>query len=189
MTTLTTREDVRQNLQLSSTDDDDLLDSFIEQAEGYAEGFCNTPLIQKTYREFYHVRNGNSFVVQNKFIQSISSLKLNSKTINQYSLNSNTGYTFSGSTIKLIGEKFTPSDMIQIEYIAGYTSENVPKSLKRAITYIASEMYRKRDRIGLSSEQLQSGGSTSYVLTIDPHVEMILGDYKRVTTNTCIGNF
>lgn len=177
---LATLDAVKTLLQITHNEDDDFITSLIAASSTFAETYCNTKLMKRHLKEIYMGSNSNTLLVNAKPIFNVISLKVNQREIKAYNQTNHYGYTFHNQRIALINEKFMQSDLIEVEFESGYDENDAPSDLSWAIAYNSAELYRNRDRLGISSESLANGGTVSYQSLMHPKVEHVLKNYKKV---------
>jgi uncharacterized phiE125 gp8 family phage protein len=144
--------ELKAHLKISGTTDDTLLTDLLEAAEAQIEDYTNRKIISQVW---YYYLSGfpNEIVLPYSPVSSVASIKYyDSSNVQQtladslYMLDVNMTPCII-STVDTWPEVYEDRSLpVTIEYTAGYANAAaVPERLKRAIMYLAADMYEYRE--------------------------------------------
>jgi len=176
---LTTVENVKGYLGITSATDDPLLDRLVSSASGYIQSWLNRSFASTSYTETFDGTGFDTRMVSNYPITAVSSVVVNGVSIPLAPNSLASGYAFAERKIVLRGYAFVSGTLnCTVTYTAGYAT--VPPEIGQACIEIVANRYREKDRIGLVSKGL-SGETITYSQKDFPDsVRTVLNNYKKV---------
>jgi hypothetical protein len=176
---LTTLAGLKAWLNLTSTADDDLLQSLVTAASVFIETWLGRPILLGRYTEIRDGTGGRVMSLANGPVVSVMGLSIDGVTIPPSTGPTTPGYLVGATRIALVGYRFTPRlGNVVIAYTAGYAA--VPPDVAQACNELCAMRYRERDRIGLASKGL-AGETTSFqVRDMPADVATLLQQYRKV---------
>jgi len=177
---LTTLANVKAWLSLTETTDDALLAALISAVSNYIQTWLNRTIIEAPYSEARNgIAGGDTLVLANYPVQSVSSLTIDGQIIPQSPDYVASGYWSDDIAVYLVGYRMTRGrGNVRLSYTAGYSS--VPLELAQACTELVALRYSERDRIGHQSKSL-AGETVSFMIKdFPPDVLTILNNYRKV---------
>lgn len=182
MSDLTTVDAVKIYLGINSSADDVLIGSLVTAASAYIETWISRRFDIQNYTDLFNGYGGNSWVLRNYPVVSITSVTVNGSSISRSVSISSPGFDSDDISVVLRGYTFCRGQLnCAIEYMGGYTVP--PDEISQACIELVAARYKEKDRIGLVSKAL-AGETTSYSQRDMPaSVKAILNNYKKVTTN------
>lgn len=201
---LTTLQELKTYLGITSTSEDDRLNAFIAQATAVINNFCVRRLEDANYTEYYEGNNRREFALKQYPVNSITSIHLDSDGYyghgdnafssddllvlgTDYTYNSVTGivYKLSGSwpAVRVAYDQATQVGQfehglgnIKVIYNAGYTT--IPDDLKYAANNFIAMMRRTAGTGG--TFQSESFDYYSYSLPSTAEDEKIIGSIRNI---------
>jgi len=181
---LTTLQSLKDYLKITTSDDDSLLTSAIEQASSFITDYCNREFEAQDYQKRMDWHGEDEFILDHFPVNSLSSFQYNTGTLgnpiwedydtDSYMLDNEKGI------ISLTCPIHRGIKNIKVEYNAGYIV--IPADIQRACIRIASYIYNWAGRkTGVKKEQVD-GASIEYDTTgegIEKEIYMILNKYKK----------
>lgn len=177
-----TLADVKQYLGIKDGVDVELLTSIVAAANSVVLSYLGEDdLGVTTYTERYNGTGSASLVPDHGPITTVDTLSIDGRPLKAVDLAQRpwNGFDFDKDVVVLHGgEKFIKGlRNVQITYQAGYTS--VPAQVKQAAVYIASQMYKRKDRIGVSSKSIGPETISYTTNDLDASAKMLLNDYRK----------
>jgi hypothetical protein len=176
---LTTIENVKGYLSISSATDDALFDRLIDSASGYIQTWLNRSFAVATYTDTFNGTGHSTYMVSNFPINTITSVIVDTVSIPLATSTLASGYSFAPRKIVLRGYAFNTGLLnCSVTYTAGFAT--VPPEIGQACIEMVANRYREKDRIGLISKGL-SGESIAFSQKDFPDsTRTILNSYKKV---------
>jgi hypothetical protein len=176
---ITTVQQVKDYLGIKDNASDALLGQLVAAADSFVLSYIETDSVLETdYVERYNGTGSERLVPDHNPIKSITSLKVNGREIPPQPEYGQRGYFFDKNIIVLSGEKFLVGFRnVEISYRAGLPT--VPPDMAQAATYIASQMWKRRDRIGVSSKSIGQESISFSPNDLDASSRTILNQYKK----------
>lgn len=175
---LTTLAKLKQYLGITSTNDDAMLTELLASAEAFVLSYIDTNIEVQPFSERYNGTGSTGLVPDHTPIQSVTSLKVDGMVISPSAAHGQPGYFFDSTMIVLRGYKFTRGRLnVELSYTAGYPQ--VPADVTQAVNYIAAQMYKRKDRIGVSSKTIGQESISYDANDLDTKSAKILNAYKR----------
>ena len=178
---LTTLDNVKSWLGLTTTTDDALLTRLISASSGFIQSILNRMLASQAYTEIRDGKGTRSLSLANYPVTAVATLTIDGITIPPAPAVNQAGYVFSSGQIMLYGYCFTRGfQNIAISYTAGYST--IPYEIEQACIELCVLRYKERDRIGQVSKSI-AGEVVSFTQKDMPaDVMTLLQQYKRVIT-------
>jgi hypothetical protein len=179
---LATIDDVKTYLDVKGNGDDELLTNLLASAATIIAQFLNRDPMSQVYNDVYDGSGNRRQVVSFWPITAVSSVSIDGVAqVAAPSVTAN-GFRFDKFSVLLNFGVFCEGiQNVAISYTAGYAL--APDDLKQACVDITSEIYRRRSRVGLTTQAMAGGGgSTSYsVKDLPDHVKIVLNSYKKMS--------
>ncbi len=147
-----TTAEAKLSLRVDHSEEDDLIDEYIQAAREYVEGFTNRGLMTQTIKQYYAAF---PCALDLRFapIQSVTSVKYYDGANVQQTLVLNTDYyqdiiTEPGQITPVDSwpTTYTRPDAVEVEFIAGYANAaSVPAKIKQVMYLLIGEMYEVRE--------------------------------------------
>ncbi|MGH8158372.1 MAG: phage head-tail connector protein [Rhodanobacter sp.] len=172
--------DVQAYLNLSSNQDNALLQTLITNASAFIDNYCNRTLLSNVYTETRNGTGGESMSVRQFPVTAITSLTIDGQTINPATSFHTPGFVWDEDMIYLRGGlRFCRgAQNVTFTYTAGMSS--VPADINQACVEIVALKYKRRLSIEVSSKTL-NGEVISFNNTDMPaSAKSTLANYKRV---------
>ncbi|HWK45124.1 MAG TPA: head-tail connector protein [Stellaceae bacterium] len=165
------------------TTDDALLQRLITAVSSYVQNWLGRTIASAAYTDTRDGRGGDRISLVNYPVTAVAAVTIDGLSIPASPDGISAGFTFSDSTVFLIGYGFSRGTRnVAIFYTAGYAV--TPSDLEQAVIGLVALRYRERDRIGLVSKGL-AGETTAYAQQDMPaDVAAVLAQYRRVSP-TC----
>lgn len=170
-------------IPLTDTANDALLANIITSASAFLINWFNRQILTATYTEKYN-GNGKQFLqVRNWPITAISSLSSNGIAIVPSPDGILDGYIFDDTlaTVYLLGPLYFNKGIrnIFITYTAGYAT--VPVDIAQACNELVGAKFKRRQRIGITSQQIGGQQTVSYSPNdLSPDTKAMLQNYRNV---------
>ena len=175
-------DDVKKYANIKDGVDVAVLTAIVAAANAAVLSYLNRNIEAADYTERYDGTNSDVLVPDNLPILSVDTVKVNGRVLSRTDLSQLpwNGYDFDGNSIFLHGgEKFYRGRRnVEVTYRAGFNE--VPEGVKQAGVYIASQMYKRRDRIGVTSKSIGPETISYSTNDLDASAKMLLNDYRRV---------
>jgi hypothetical protein len=180
MSDLATLADLETWLGLAvGNDDEPLLTRLIGAASAAAQSWCGQNFASATVTETRDGTGGRRLAFGQTPVTSVQSVTIDGITIPPSPAPGQPGYLWSATSLSLVGYSFGWSlGGVVIAYTAGYAT--VPADLAQAVLEWAGEIYRAKDRIGMSAETLGGQATPFLVAQMPPRVGQLLAPYRRV---------
>ncbi|MEP7299158.1 MAG: head-tail connector protein [Burkholderiales bacterium] len=176
---LTTLENVRAWLNVTSTADDALLTRMIEAASAFIETWLGRKILSANYVETRDGALGTRLITRNYPVTAVASVVSDGITIPLAASVSEHGYVFWPWGLALRGHGFTRGyGNVVISYTAGYAS--VPADIEQACCELVGLRYKERDRIGFVSKTLAGETVTFSTKDMSASIKTTLQGYKAV---------
>jgi uncharacterized phiE125 gp8 family phage protein len=172
-------DDVKAWLNLTVTDDDDLLARLITAVSVAISVDLDRTLLSADYDEIRDGTGGRTLAFAEMPVTAVASLVIDGREIPPAASGFSPGYLFSPTRLSLLGYRFTAGlGNIRIAYTAGYAL--VPPDLAQAAIQLVALRYKSRDRIGLTSKGL-AGETTGFLQAeMSADVAAVLQRYRKV---------
>jgi hypothetical protein len=179
MADMTTLDNVKQYIGVSSTDDDALLSRLITAVSEGFESCLNRVISSAQYTELRDGNGKQAMMFANMPATAVSSVKVNGVSIPAAPDITSYGYRFDESLLTLNGATFEKGRRnIEIAYTAGYVT--TPKDLEQACIEVVALRYKERDRIGHQSKSI-GGENVTFITAEAPKSVLVALDwYKKV---------
>lgn len=145
------------DLGTTSVATDGILGQLITALSAYVPAVLERGILADNYAEIYEGNGGQSLLLRQRPIISISSIAWEGLTLTQTGSFSSSGIWTDGRNARLTGYTFPRGVPVQIIYQAGYVS--VPADLSLAVAELVAEAYARRPRVGEASRS-QGGQET-----------------------------
>ena len=179
MTGLTTLQDVKDWLGLSSTADDALLARLIASASRFIESWVGRTITSVTYTETFNGDGHARLVLPNYPVTAVSSVTIDGSPIPAAAPAAPNGYLFDALVLYLNGYAFARGvQNVTVVYTAGYAS--VPPDLAQACIELVALRYKERDRVGQGSKSVGGETITFTVAEMTESVRATLSRYRKV---------
>lgn len=190
---LTTKENVKALLKISSTDEDAVLVALASSVSKELEGYLDRELEIKARTIYFDVEENQSvFSLPAYPITALECWNDTGRTFPAISKVDPSNFTFLGDdgTLKFdaycgTGLLVSGSRVLKITYTGGLAADqaalqtNFP-DLEMAARIQAAFIYKKKDKLGLGAESVGGGSiSVADALELQPEVKSILDGYKR----------
>jgi hypothetical protein len=179
MSDLTSITNVEAWLGLAPGNSDEAtLERLITAVSNATESYCSRTFAETDYTETRDGSGGYRLTFRNTPVTAVSSVTIDGDAVMPSPGAPQSGYLFSDTALTLIGQKFCRGLMnVFIAYTAGYAT--TPGDLEQAVIDWIAHVYREKDRIGFTSQNL-AGQVTSYLIRdMPPRVATLLAPYKR----------
>lgn len=180
MADLTTLDNVKQYLQITTTNDDTFLTALVSNVSQFIETYLNRIIASASYTDFY---NGVGYYTQtlalrNTPVTAVQLLTIDGVTITASAGFGKPGYNFDDSFIYLTGYSFGRGVRnIQVTYTAGYAS--TPLDIVQAANQLVAWRYKEIQRIGQQSKTLNNETTTYQTDAMPNDVKTILDRYIK----------
>jgi hypothetical protein len=178
MSELVTLKKVKSFLKITTTANDELLNSLIVQYSTLIESYCKRKFSKAEYTETYDGTGSPRLFLKQYPIGSVSSLSVDEITCDSadYVIYADEGI------IELVdGSLFTKDKLnVAITYEAGY--EEIPPDIELCCQKLVALAFKETDsdRIGIASQSF-GDQSTSFVTSEFPEdIKKILNSYKKI---------
>jgi hypothetical protein len=123
---------------------------------------------------------GQSVTLPQQPVTSVTSVTVDDYVIPARTVIGDDGYILDNGRVKLVGYRFDPGVAnCLIVYAAGASA--IPEDVEQAVIQQIAEVYRARDRAGLSSRTVPSGETVTFRPDgITYFVQSVIDTYKRV---------
>ncbi|KVN94981.1 hypothetical protein WJ69_07195 [Burkholderia ubonensis] len=182
---LTTLDNVKRWLKITTTSDDALLSSLITAASQYMETYCDREFVPQQFTEIRDGKGTTGMSFAHYPVTAISKVMIGSLVIPPAPQPGDpgypgVGYVFSATRIKLQGYYFWAGVAnVELIYTAGYVA--MPADLVQCCNELVGLRYRQRDHVGLMGATSVDGQHIGYDnAALSPAQAVILGQYKRV---------
>ncbi len=156
---LTTLDNLKGYLGITSTTDDVLLGRMIESASDFVESVTDRTFALTSYNTVLDGIGGTRLLLPNYPIVSVSSLTIDGRSIPAAASSQGSGYLFNSFKLTLCGGQYAfcrGQSNVVVAYQAGYAT--IPADIEQATIEMISLRYKERDRIGMISKSI--GGET-----------------------------
>lgn len=176
---ITSLDKVKLYLGISGTASDAILNDCVAAADAFVLSYIDADNVLETdYVERYNGTGSNMLTPDHSPIVAITSLKINGRTIPASTPNNASGYFFDRDVIVLSGDRFDRGQRnVELSYRAGLAA--IPVDMAQAATYIASQMYNRRSRVGVSSKTIGQESITYSPNDMDASSKTVLNHYKK----------
>ena len=173
---LTTLSNIKTELEITSTDYDDILSQLIDNVSQTIATITDR-VLEASYLDEYYDGNGSRELLLNEYpINSITSIIVSDTalTSNDYEYYSESGLVILDNAVSEGYRK------IRVQYNAGYTS--IPDDLEFLARRLVIEAFKAKDNPGIKSERVGNWSVTfsKSLLFDNPMYSNILDKYKRV---------
>lgn len=173
-------EDAKGFLGITGTSKDIILTVYINGISDYILGEGKT-ILKTDYIEKYQGTGTQNLILNNKPVNSISSLKNNGEDVTNYEILKNEGVVYrdygwvlSGSTRPMMHDRINQVyKTIEVEYNAGF--DKVPSDLTMLVLELLDMKYNIHSSKGLASYKISDVAKTWKGVT-----EMLSPDYKTI---------
>lgn len=171
-------EDVKAYLSVSGSSDDGLLARLVEAASAAMNEYMDRNPLTTVYTQTFDGSGNTRQVMSFWPITAVTSVSIDGVAKQAATSFSGSGYKFDDYSIILNNGIFPKGiQNVAITYTAGATV--VPPDLKQACIDIASEAYRRRQRVGETSKSLAQGTTSYNIKDMPDHVKVVLSSYKK----------
>lgn len=176
---LTTVDNVKGYLNLTSTVDDALIAQIITAESALMQGWISRSFGVVGYTDIFSGNGRNEHYMHNSPVVSITSVTVDGATIPAATTLQDAGYVVINEQLVLLKHTFTRGCInCQVIYQAGQV---VPADIAQACVELVAKRYRDRDRVGMVSKGLAGETTTYETKALPDHVKLILQQYKKVT--------
>ena len=181
------KEDLKDFLDISGSDDDAFLDKCGVWAQGIIESWCKRKFEETEYEEEDYGGDSTSILYLRQYpVIEISAISIDDTPLSNVGsdyvkLNKKTGAVY------LVSAVFTKKEYpnVKITYKAGYASDGMPEDVKFAILELAALIYRESPkgggRLGVDSEMIPEGGTNKFLHRLNPMTLKGVSKYRRVS--------
>lgn len=179
MADLTTLENLKGWLGITTTDDDTLLTRLIGSASEFIQTWLNRSFASQAYNEARDGTGTNRLVFGDYPVTAVSSVVVNGLAIPLSAGFGQPGYNFDSIRLMLTGYVFSRgTGNVLISYTAGFPE--TPKEIEQACIELISLRYKERDRIGHQSKSLAGETVTFFIKDMPDSVRTVLNNYRKV---------
>lgn len=153
---------------------DALLGRLITAASSWIKSYLNRDILTTTYVETLDGTGTTGLMVGQYPITALTSLVVDGKDVTADAI-------FNRRMIRLkTGKFYTGVGNVVVNYTAGYAA--APSDLEQACIELVAWRFRERERLGLASKSLQTGGEVESYQTTDvpASVRTNLNNWKKV---------
>lgn len=179
---LITLEDAKAMLGITSSENDSLIESLIEEAQIVVETYIWRAIESGEITDILDGSGEQIINLPNFPVSTLTSIEYNSGTLSSPSWTSfdADGYSLKGSTGQIRFTNPIPKGFsnIKVVYEAGYAEGEVPWDIILALKRIVSFYWNTRDSGGISSESVD-GSSVSFDSTKKPDLSL-LDPYRSI---------
>jgi uncharacterized phiE125 gp8 family phage protein len=186
---LTTLDNVKQYLEITSTNSDALLSRMITAASAFITSWLSRNFIQATYTETYNGSGSTTQLLRQTPIVSVSSLVVNTITVPPSPDGVQAGYVFDDMALYLIGMStygwsypvyYFPrgKQNIKVTYTAGYAT--VPADVEQACIELVGKQFNRRKHLDVSNKNLGTEVVSYTKDDLGKDTQAILQSYARV---------
>lgn len=172
---LCTLTDVKQYLGINTTntDEDALINTFIDGVSALFESYCNRKFDDNYYTDVYSGHNNTKLYVRQYPITTVSGVYVNDVIIDDVD------YYVGSNNIELLTGYFSAGrNNIKINYTAGYV--NIPDDLRLACMDEVVRRYKRKDRLDVSAISMLGESLTVFSDDFSPQTKTILNRYKHI---------
>lgn len=178
---LTDLATVKDDLGISKTDYDSILERMINAASQSIEKYLDRVVKEATYTEFQDGRASNKILLKEYPVSSITSLHIdNDGDFDANALIDSGDYSIDSESMLLLRHRtFTKGyQNIKVVYVAGYST--VPSDIEHACIEYVNYLYVRRSdrRVGVKSKS-KGGENITFVEGIPELIAQMLLPYKR----------
>lgn len=175
---ITTVDKVKTYLTIAGTSSDAMLAELVAAADAFVLSYTGRKtVLEADFVERYNGTGSDRLMLDNYPIASVASLVVNDRTIGPSAGYGQQGYFFDNRALVLYNERFTKGFRnVQVSYRAGFAE--IPADMEQAATYIVSQMYKRKDRIGVSSKTIGQESISYNANDLDATSKTILNEYK-----------
>lgn len=175
---LTTLQKLKQYLGITTSNDDALLTELVASANAFVLSYIGRDIEAKDYVEKYNGTGSVGITLDNDPIISIAAVAVDGRSVPVSTGHDVPGYFFVDSQLVLRGSVFTRGKRnVDVSYRAGF--DTVPADIMQAANYVAAQMYKRRDRIGVSSKTIGQETISYDAADLDTKSRGILNQYKK----------
>lgn len=177
---LTTLNDVKGWLSITSTTDDELLSRLITGASAFIESWCTRSFALTQYTDVLNGKGSNTMLLGNYPITAVSFVKVDNISIHAAADCTQIGYAFDDIAVYLQGGQIFTKGIrnVTITYTAGYA--DVPADIAMACFELVGKKYRERAHIGQTSKTL-AGEIVSFMPSdLSKETMSMLRSYNKV---------
>lgn len=147
-------------------DDESLIEGLITAASQLFASETGTGVLTAVVEETRNGDGGTKLFLEQYPVVSVESVSVDGEEIPERTAFGESGWVLtSGETgrLELVGYTFTEGlANVVVNYTAGYGAE-APADVAQAVVDQAAYWYRMKDRVGISNESTQAGGSVTYM--------------------------
>lgn len=179
MSDLTTVENVKSWLNISSGTDDQNIQRLITSTSEYIQSWLNRELLTQPYTETRDGTGGDTMVFADYPVTAVSLVQVGTTVYTLSPDGIQTGYVFDDGSVTLINGWFcTGKKNVKFAYTAGFAK--VPPEIEQAVIEQIGLRYRERTRIGEASKSI-AGEVVSFIQKdMTDSVKTILNNYRKV---------
>lgn len=153
MMPLTTIENVKSYLSITSEADDAVIARLVQACSEYVQSWLSRDLGMHEYTDIFDGTDGNTYMFSAYPVVNISNLKINNRDIPPAPDQTQSGYITLERKLALRGYYFTRGMMnCSVTYTAGFAE--IPRDIEQAAIEMIAIRYRSRDRVGIVSKGL-----------------------------------
>ena len=168
------------HLDANSSSDDPLLERLIGAASQYIDTYIGRNIMSQTVTETRNGHGGTGIAPRNTPITNVSSLSLDTFSVNSRNVDQSSGFSWSDTMIYAGGCFSRGTQNVTYTYTAGY--QFVPADIAQACIELVGFKYRARERIGVVSHSQDRVVTDSFITSdVPPEVRETMDRYKRVT--------
>lgn len=178
MSSLATLDNIKSYLAIANEADDDLLTRLLATSSALILQFINRDPVSQVYTQSFDGSNSARQMLSNFPVTAVSLVVVNDAVQVAAANTTATGYRFDKFSVFLNYGVFTRgSQNILITYTAGYLS--LPADLVQSCIDVASEMYRRRNRVGETTKSIGQGNTSYSLKDLPDQVKMVLRAYEK----------
>lgn len=176
---LTTVENVRGFLSLTTTADDPLLETLIKAASAFIERYISRAIDVVSYADIFSGNGRDSRMLRFSNVQRIVAVTIDDQPIQKAEKITDRGFMLDDDQAILFNAIFPRGVRnCRIDYTAGWAE--APADIQLACNELVAYRYRNRERIGLISKVMQGETITYAQKDMPDHVRMLLNPFRRV---------
>lgn len=178
---LTTVENVKGYLGISTTADDPLLERLVEAASAYIAQYLNREFGIAEYTDTFDGTDHQTYMFRNYPVTAVSSVMVGVNAVPAAPSMQEAGYRFDERRLVLQGYTLIRGMLnCSVTYTAAF--ENNP-DIEQACIEVVANRYREKDRIGLVSKGLAGETITFSQKDIPASARDVLRVYRKVVPN------
>lgn len=176
---LITTAQVKAHAPIVDSGDDAVLDIIVAGVNTWVPSWLNRVLEDAAYVDHFDGVGGQALMLPNEPVTSVAYVKVDGVSIPVATTPVALGYRLHGRRLTINGYRFTSGlGNVEVSYQAGYTV--VPSDIVLASLELAVQIYRDRERIGLTAKAI-NGETTSFFNGVMPaRIANMLQPYRSM---------